>query len=266
MVTRGLWNLHVGGKWYRWFHPPRGQSSSPDSPTILKTIQQILSKSNKFKLDAVPFPTPLQLQLDYVYTIDEDAGHFTVTQWKSVNGASYPRTRRATLASIQETSLSTVEALLDDALGDTGHNNHPLSVLADKNNIQHVLESFKIKPRPPARLNELQFQLFMDFVFIWRFYFDNLLSGHTPSPFSLTLLLDYYVSQHGTLRSNTRILRNCRLHFLPFLNGRRLPTTYSGFTNMSSCTAAVAKSTLLWLLGQRILCPAAMAEQELFVE
>jgi hypothetical protein len=70
----------VSGKWYRWFHPPRGQSSSPDSPTILKTIQQILSKSNKFKLDAVPFPTPLHFQLDYVYTIDEDAGHFTVTQ------------------------------------------------------------------------------------------------------------------------------------------------------------------------------------------
>ncbi|KAL3493462.1 hypothetical protein BJX62DRAFT_223901 [Aspergillus germanicus] len=159
MVTRGLWNYGIDGKWYRWFHPLRGQSSSPDSPMILKTIQQILYKSNKFKLDAVPFPTPLHFQLYYVYTIDEDAGHFTVTQWKTVNGASYPKTRRAMLASIQETSLN---------------NNHPLSALNDnRDNIQHLFEFFGSRPRTPARLNEQQFQLFTDFLFIWRFYFDS---------------------------------------------------------------------------------------------
>jgi hypothetical protein len=139
----------------------------------LKTIQQILSKSNKFNLDAVPFPTPLHFQLDYVYTIDEDAGHFTVTQWKSASGASYPKTRRATLASIQETSLSSVDTLLDDVVEETADHNHPLSVLNDRNNIQHLFESFGSRPGTPPRLNELQFQLFTDFVFIWRFYFDS---------------------------------------------------------------------------------------------
>ncbi|KAL3445312.1 hypothetical protein BJX65DRAFT_281491 [Aspergillus insuetus] len=155
MVTRGLWNYHVDGKWYRWFHPPHGQSSSPDSPTILKTIQQILSRSNKFKLEAVPFPTPFHFQIDYIYTIDEDVGHFTVTQWKSANGASYPKTRRTTLASIQETPLSSLDTLLDDLVENTGDNNNPLRASNDKNNIQHLFESSGSRPRTPTRLNEL---------------------------------------------------------------------------------------------------------------
>ncbi|CAG8286426.1 unnamed protein product [Penicillium nalgiovense] len=49
MVTTGLWNLHVDGKWFRWFHPPRGQSSSPYTPTTLDTIREMLSKPNTFK-------------------------------------------------------------------------------------------------------------------------------------------------------------------------------------------------------------------------
>ena len=92
-ISSHQWNTvdTVVGKWYRWFHPPRGQSSSPDTPTTLKTIHQILSRSDNFKWDSIPFPTPLHFQLDYVYTIDEDTGHFTVTQWKTVNGALYLR-------------------------------------------------------------------------------------------------------------------------------------------------------------------------------
>ncbi|KAJ5570506.1 uncharacterized protein N7459_009936 [Penicillium hispanicum] len=96
----------------------------------------------------------------------------TVTQWKSVNGGLYPSVRRATLASIQETSLSTVDTLLDDAIGLSEHNDLSQS---DFNEVpvQYLLKSFEIKPSTPARLNELQFQLFTDFVSTWRFYFDN---------------------------------------------------------------------------------------------
>lgn len=191
MVTRGLWNLHVNGmnfprpntvlkvanivvgKWYRWFHPPRGQSSSPDSPTTLKTILEILSGSDKFEWETVSFPTPLHFQLDYIYTIDEDAGHFTVTQWKGMDGALYPRVRRATLASIRETPLSAIETLLDDVVVVSGPNNYSPSGLNDETDVQHLLKSFRIKPTIPAHLNELQFQLFTDFVFTWRFYFDD---------------------------------------------------------------------------------------------
>ncbi|OGM47945.1 hypothetical protein ABOM_002797 [Aspergillus bombycis] len=200
MVTRGLWNLHVDGmdfpsltntantvvgKWYRWFHPPRGQSSSPDSPTTLKTLNQILSKTDKFKWESVPFPTPLHFQLDYVYTIDEDAGHFTVTQWKTVNQVLHRITRKATLASIRETSHSTVDTLLNDVGGLSKHNDPSLSDIRDKTNVQHLLKSFGIKPSIPTRLNELQFQLFTDFVFTWRFYFDDTSTWeHSSSLFS----------------------------------------------------------------------------------
>jgi hypothetical protein len=163
----------IAGKWYRWFHPPRGQSSSPDSPTTLKTLHQIISKSGKFEWDSVPFPTPLHFQLDYVYTIDEDAGHFTVTQWRTVNGALHRIARRATLASIRETSLRTIDTLLNDVVEMSKHDDHSLSDISNETNVQHLLKSFEIKPSMPARLNELQFQLFTDFVFTWRFYFDD---------------------------------------------------------------------------------------------
>lgn len=163
----------VVGKWYRWFYPPRGQSSSPDSPTTLKTIHEILSRSDKFKWETVSFPTPLHFQLDYIYTIDEDAGHFTVTHWKGMDGAIYPRVRRATLASIRETPLSTIDTLLDDVVGVSEPNDYSPSGLNDETNVQYLLESFQIKPTIPAQLNELQFQLFADFVFTWRFYFDD---------------------------------------------------------------------------------------------
>ncbi|PYH92440.1 hypothetical protein BO71DRAFT_485400 [Aspergillus ellipticus CBS 707.79] len=190
MVTRGLWNLHVDGKWYRWFHPPRGQSSSPDTPTTLKTIRQILSRSDKFKWETVPFPTPLHFQLDYTYTIDEDAGHFTVTQWKSVDGgALYPRTRRATLASIRETSLNSIDTLLDDVAGVFNHNDLSLSDLDHEVDVQHLLKSFEIMSSMPARLNELQFQLFADFVFTWRFYFDATFSWERSFSLFATLAI-----------------------------------------------------------------------------
>ncbi|KAB8258539.1 hypothetical protein BDV32DRAFT_159954 [Aspergillus pseudonomiae] len=160
MVTRGLWNLHVDGKWYRWFHPPRGQSTSPDSSTTLRTLQQILSRTENFKWDSVPFPTPLHFQLNYVYTIDEDA-------------ALHQITRKVALASIRETSHSTIDTLLDDAGELSKYNDHSLSDIRDETNVQYLLNAFGIKPSIPTRLNELQFQLFTDFVYTWRFYFDD---------------------------------------------------------------------------------------------
>lgn len=231
-VTNGTLLTPVVGKWYRWFHPPRGQSSSPDTPTTLKTIHQILSRSDNFKWDSIPFPTPLHFQLDYVYTIDKDAGHFTVTQWKTVNGALYPRARRTTLASIRETSLSTIDTLLDDVPGVSKHNNHSLNDSNDETDVQHLLDSFGIKPSIPPRLNELQFQLFTDFIFTWRFYFDDTSNWECSLSLFTTLAIENYVSQHGTLKLGVRILRNCRSRSSPIHDGKCLLTRYSGFTNI----------------------------------
>ncbi|CAG7950966.1 unnamed protein product [Penicillium nalgiovense] len=186
MVTTGLWNLHVDGKWFRWFHPPRGQSSSPDTPTTLDTIREMLSKPNTFKWDPIPFPTPLHMQLDYVYTIDEDTGNFTVTRWTGTNGTVYPKAYRATLDSIRETSLETIESLLEEVVEMSEHNDHQLS---DETDVQLLLKSFQIKPNIPAQLNELQFQLFTDFVFNWRFYFDGTSTWESSFPTFATLAI-----------------------------------------------------------------------------
>ncbi|KAJ5355927.1 hypothetical protein N7517_010536 [Penicillium concentricum] len=171
----------VAGKWYRWFHPPRGHSSCPDTQATLNTIHKILLISDKFKWETVPFPTPLHFQLDYVYTIDKDAGHFTVTQWTEVNETLYPIVRRATLASIQETRLSTIDTLLDDVMVVSRHKDYLLGD-SKENGVQHLLKSFRINPSIPAPLNELQFQLFTDFVFMWRFYFDDTSSWENSFP------------------------------------------------------------------------------------
>ena len=90
-----------------------------------------------------------------------------------MNEGLYPRSRWATLASIRETSSSLISPLLDDVVEVSKHNDHRLSDINDETDVQHLLKSFGIKSTIPVRLNELQFQLFTDFVFTWRFYFDN---------------------------------------------------------------------------------------------
>ncbi|KAJ5773006.1 hypothetical protein N7457_007902 [Penicillium paradoxum] len=156
---------------------------------ILKTVQQILSRSDRLKWESIPFPTPLHFQLDYVYTIDEDAGLFTVTQWTSVEGTLYPGVRQATLASIRETSLSTLVTLLDDGVAVSESADHLQSDLNDATDVQKLLNSFGITPRIPAQLNELQFQLFTDFVFTWRFYFDNISTWERSFPLFAALAI-----------------------------------------------------------------------------
>ncbi|PKY03715.1 hypothetical protein P168DRAFT_305051 [Aspergillus campestris IBT 28561] len=169
-MPKGLWNLHVDGNWYRWFHRSSADSPSPDAPSILKTVRKILSGNNNFKWGTVPFPTPLHFQLDFVYTVDRDAGYITVTRWRSVDGGLYPRAQRATLTSIRETSLGTLEALLEDVAEVPKYCNQSLSDAHAEVGVQHLLESFGIDPMVPAPLNELQFKVFTDFVLTWRFY------------------------------------------------------------------------------------------------
>lgn len=107
-----------------------------------------------------------------------------------MNGGLYPRTRRATLASIQETSLNTIDTLRDDVVGMSKHNDDPPpSSLNGDTDVQHLLQSFEIKPSIPARLNELQFQFFTDFVFTWRFYFDNVSTWERSSSLFATLAI-----------------------------------------------------------------------------
>ncbi|KAI9368861.1 hypothetical protein BJX61DRAFT_550061 [Aspergillus egyptiacus] len=183
MVTRGLWNLHVDGRWYRAFHPPRGQSSAPDTPSTLETLRRILSHSDKFKWEMVPFPIPLHIQLDYVYTIDRDAGHLTVVKWDVLDGAIVRRTQRANLTNMQNTSLRSVDSLLEDVAGAP-------ELTPDASFGGDVLVDQWLQPSGiHVPLNELQFQLFTHFVFTWRFYFDDMSAWEFPSLLFATLAI-----------------------------------------------------------------------------
>ncbi|KAJ5113014.1 hypothetical protein N7456_001548 [Penicillium angulare] len=91
-----------------------------------------------------------------------------------MDGALYPRSQRATLASIRETSLQPIDTLLNVQVEESTHHECPPTGLNNETDVQRLLNAFEIKPSTPARLNELQFQLFTDFVFTWRFHFDAL--------------------------------------------------------------------------------------------
>ncbi|KAB8206604.1 hypothetical protein BDV34DRAFT_224347 [Aspergillus parasiticus] len=158
MVTRGLWNLHVDGKWYRSFRPPRGRITSPDSPATLKAIRNIISATTFNDWESVPFPTPLHIDLDYVYNIDKDLGILTITQWSGADGVLSRLVRQAKLAEIQDPSIITVEAVLQN-----------VEDFFQQQSTQHdqtqSAAALKIDIGTPTSLNELQFRLFTDFCF-----------------------------------------------------------------------------------------------------
>ena len=56
--------------------------------------------------ELIPFPSPLHINLDYVYTVDVDAGTFRAMRWKGDGGILRPFTSQILLSSIDETDES----------------------------------------------------------------------------------------------------------------------------------------------------------------
>ncbi|PYI00598.1 hypothetical protein BO78DRAFT_438269 [Aspergillus sclerotiicarbonarius CBS 121057] len=181
MVTRGLWNLRVDGKWYRFFHPPRGRITSPDSPATLERIRKVLSETDQADWERVPFPSPLHIDLDYVYNIDKDLGILTVDQWTGDDVLSR-MLRRATLTKLEDPTLITIEAALD-VVGDVLDQQNA----DDPNGV--ISEGLRINIQEPTPLNELQLLFLTDFIYLWRFYFDDMLSWKSTSLLFRTLAI-----------------------------------------------------------------------------
>ncbi|KAE8142930.1 hypothetical protein BDV38DRAFT_293399 [Aspergillus pseudotamarii] len=181
MVTRGLWNLRVDGKWYRSFNPPRGRITSPNTPATLQAIRKIIQETSVNSWEPVPFPTPLHIDLDYVYNIDKDSGILTITQWDGVEGVLTRLVRQAKLSEVQDSSLATIEVILKTV------EDFPI-----QHNTQHdqtqSSAALKVDIGTPTSLNELQFRLFTDLVLLWKFYFDDVASW-SHEPFLKTLAI-----------------------------------------------------------------------------
>ena len=52
----------------------------------------------------VPFPSPLHSNLDYVYTINQDAGAFIISLWDALDGSLMPKAVSVDLARLYEAS------------------------------------------------------------------------------------------------------------------------------------------------------------------
>ncbi|KAL2222689.1 hypothetical protein M432DRAFT_629133 [Thermoascus aurantiacus ATCC 26904] len=155
MVSRGLWNLHVDGKWYRSCRL-RGRISSPGDEVTFQRIKQLQETARKTdEWEPVPFPRILR-----------------------------PSVFRIDLASIHKASDLSTGSLLQNARRPLQQTSSP----TDEQQTESIISgTLKINFSPPTPLNELQHRLFTDFTFLWRFYIDHPTIWLYPSPLFNTL-------------------------------------------------------------------------------
>ncbi|KAL4801806.1 hypothetical protein BDV18DRAFT_167171 [Aspergillus unguis] len=172
MVCRGLWNLHINNKWYRLCHP-RGRTSPPDDESTLCTIISLRdSPDNLEGWEPVPFPSPIHSNLDYVYTVDRDGGSFIISLWDELDGLLMPLAVRMDLDSIHQVS--------DLAISDRPYLD--ITKYTAPNEAQTgPFKTLELDIGIATAINELQAQLFTDFVFAWRPYIDDPLTWRCES-------------------------------------------------------------------------------------
>ncbi|KAK2794273.1 hypothetical protein FQN52_008631 [Onygenales sp. PD_12] len=146
----------------------RSRIPSPHGPGLARQIQAIItSLDNLQEWGLVLFPGPLQSNLDYVYTIDVDAGTLTITRWESVEGLPQPFPRQIQLSRLNESQEVILDSL-DRATAEISEREDETEAISAV-----TLNEFDIQPGPPTALNGLQFRLFLDFCFVWRSFIDD---------------------------------------------------------------------------------------------
>ncbi|KAH8812413.1 hypothetical protein F5884DRAFT_750722 [Xylogone sp. PMI_703] len=179
MVSRGLWKLRINGKWYRQCHP-RGRVSAPNDRVALRIVKKVAVSLYGFaEWEAVPSPSPLHSNLDYVYTIDEDNGYLIVSQWNTDDN----HTLRPTFVRIELAKLQTTTSLLSEIIHDVASEYFPERSFSGNNTLakSSIVGQLNICFSPPTPLNELQQRLLMNFIFTWRFHIDDPVTWQYPS-------------------------------------------------------------------------------------
>ncbi|KAJ5544789.1 hypothetical protein N7461_007093, partial [Penicillium sp. DV-2018c] len=173
----GTYTSMVGdGKWYRLYHP-QGRISPPDYESTLRTIKHLCGKPDDLEgWEPVPFPSPIHSNLDYIYTVDIDAGTFTITLWEEIDGILAPLAAQMDLAKIHEISSINHHMMQKPQ--------YTLSEYTCESNKAQAkqLKTFEIDFGIPTPMNELQERFFTDLVFIWRFYVDDSSTWRYNSP------------------------------------------------------------------------------------
>lgn len=158
---------HALGKWYRFYHP-RGRISPPDDESTLRTIKHLCDKPDNLEgWEPVPFSSPIHSNLDYIYTVNIDAGTFTISLWSELDGLLAPSAVQIDLTNIHKISSINYHLM-----------RKPQYILSEyicesKQAQTKQFETFEIDFGIPTPMNELQGRFFTDLVFIWRFYIND---------------------------------------------------------------------------------------------
>lgn len=143
----------------------------------MRTIKYLCDKPDNLEgWEPVPFPSPIHSNLDYVYTVDLDAGTFTISLWSELDGSLTPSATRMDLAKIHETSSINYHMVRKSQYIFSEY-------ICESNKVQaKQFETFEMDLGIPTPMNKLQGRFFTDLVFIWRFYVDDPSTWRYNSP------------------------------------------------------------------------------------
>ncbi|PGH18829.1 hypothetical protein AJ79_00242 [Helicocarpus griseus UAMH5409] len=208
---------------------------------MVRQVKCILSSLHDLKnWEKVPFPSPLQSNFDYVYTIDADEGVLIITRPEMVGDLLQPVARQMQLSCLDESNPPLLDLL--DRVGDntSGIGGGTEDVEAATTMSDLPLKGLDIHPGPPTALNELQFHVCLDFCFVWKSFLDDPTTWRYPSrgfhTFAIGLLriaawdLEVSPTLTLTIRSTGRI----------FLAGKLPKMTFSGSMAISKARSFLA--------------------------
>ena len=146
----------------------------------MRTVKQLCDKPHQLDgWEKALVPGPLHSSLDWVYTVNLDAGTFAFTFWDVVDGGLRPGTVWMDLATVCQASSLSIDDLDQRPRYVPRDNLHSTSKAEPS---WMTLRTLAIDLGPPTPLNELQARSFIDFIFPWRFYIDDPQTWHYQSP------------------------------------------------------------------------------------
>ncbi|KAJ5739566.1 hypothetical protein N7533_012350 [Penicillium manginii] len=174
----GTYTLMVW-KWYR-LSRAQGRMSPPADDSTVHTVIHLcnnLKPENLQRWEPVPFPSPMHSSLDWIYTVDIDAGTLTISSMSEWRGLLAPSpSLPLDLAEIYETySIDgwTVRKPRYMFGEDIRESNEAQA---------KQFETFEMDLGIPSPMNELQGRFFTDLVFVWRFWIDDPSTWRYNSP------------------------------------------------------------------------------------
>lgn len=101
------------GRWYRHCNPRHRVSYPEDGITLKRIKAHQLSRTQREKggWADIPFPTPIHSSINYVYTLDLDEGHLTISQFNYDDEVRRPKHSRINLDCINNTADLSAEAI-----------------------------------------------------------------------------------------------------------------------------------------------------------